>query len=93
MTATGKTYYHLVHCLFNEFIINNLRCVNENGNRYAFKQKKAPKSIKTQGLFFKRIRRRPTLPHSYPCSTIGAEELNFRVRDGNGCDLFAITTE
>ena len=41
----------------------------------------------------KDFRRRPTLPHSLPCSTIGAEELNFRVRDGNGCDLFAITTE
>ena len=40
-----------------------------------------------------KIRRRPTLPHSLPCSTIGAEELNFRVRDGNGCDLFAIATE
>jgi hypothetical protein len=39
------------------------------------------------------FRRRPTLPHSLPCSTIGAEELNFRVRDGNGCDLFAIATE
>ena len=25
-------------------------------------------------------------------TTIGAEELNFRVRDGNGCDLFAIGT-
>ena len=25
-------------------------------------------------------------------TTIGAEELNFRVRDGNGCDLFAIAT-
>ena len=37
-------------------------------------------------------RRRPTLPHSVPCSTIGAEELNFRVRKGNGCDLFAMTT-
>ena len=34
---------------------------------------------------------RPTLPGHYP-STIGAEELNFRVRDGNGCDLFAIIT-
>ncbi len=41
----------------------------------------------------KDFRRRPTLPHSLPCSTIGAEELNFRVRDGNGCDLFAIATE
>ena len=38
-------------------------------------------------------RRRPTLPHSYPCSTIGAEGLNFRVRKGNGCDPFAMTAE
>ena len=29
---------------------------------------------------------------SLPCSTIGAVELNFRVRYGNGCDLFAIIT-
>ena len=43
--------------------------------------------------FVKDFRRRPTLPHGLPCSTIGAEELNFRVRDGNGCDLFAIATE
>ena len=27
-----------------------------------------------------------------PPTTIGAEELNCRVRDGNGCDLFAIAT-
>ena len=27
-----------------------------------------------------------------PPTTIGAEELNFRVRDGNGCDLFAFVT-
>jgi hypothetical protein len=27
-----------------------------------------------------------------PPTTIGAEELNFRVRYGNGCDLFAIIT-
>ena len=37
-------------------------------------------------------RRRPTLPHGYPCSTIGSEELNFRVRDGIGCGLFEIAT-
>ena len=40
----------------------------------------------------KRIRRRPTLPHKKSCSTIGAKELNFRVRDGIGCGLLAITT-
>src|SRR3954453_9072210 len=27
-----------------------------------------------------------------PPTTIGAKELNFRVRYGNGCDLFAIAT-
>ena len=39
------------------------------------------------------IRRRPTLPGSFPPSTIGAEGLNFRVRNGNGCDPFAVATE
>src|SRR5690606_12073861 len=39
------------------------------------------------------VRRRPTLPHSLPCSTIGAEELNYRVRNGTGCFPFAKTTE
>ena len=43
--------------------------------------------------YIKIFRQRPTLPHSLPCSTIGAKELNFRVRDGNGCHLFAIATE
>ncbi len=52
--------------------------------------KKSP-SI-NEGLL-KLIRRRPTLPRSHPRSTIGAKELNFRVRDGNGCLLFAIATE
>jgi hypothetical protein len=44
------------------------------------------------GLFGNKSRRRPTLPHGYPCSTIGSEELNFRVRDGIGCGLFEIIT-
>jgi hypothetical protein len=38
-------------------------------------------------------RRRPTLPQSSPCSTIGPGELNFRVRDGNGCDLSGIAAK
>ncbi len=38
-------------------------------------------------------RQRPTLPHSEPCSTISDERLNFRVRDGNGCDPLSIITE
>ena len=35
---------------------------------------------------------RPTLPHSLPCSTIGAIELNFPVRYGKECFLYAIIT-
>ncbi len=38
----------------------------------------------------KKTWQRPTLPHSYPCSTIGAEGLYFCVRNGNRCDPFAI---
>ena len=45
-----------------------------------------------EALFVRENRRRPTLPgHLYP-STIGAERLNFRVRDGNGCDPLAMAT-
>ena len=38
------------------------------------------------------IGRRPTLPRSCPRSTIGAEGLNGRVRDGNGCGPLAMAT-
>ena len=38
------------------------------------------------------IRRRPTLPRRCQRSTIGAGGLNFRVRDGNGCDPSAKVT-
>ena len=53
-------------------------------------RKKAPRNSRG---FYDESRRRPTLPRSSPRSTIGAEELNFRVRYGNGCVLFAIATE
>jgi hypothetical protein len=39
------------------------------------------------------VRRRPTLPRGPPRSTIGAEGLNFRVRNGTGCFPFAVTAE
>jgi hypothetical protein len=39
------------------------------------------------------VRRRPTLPRGPPRSTIGAEELNFQVRNGAGCFPFAMVTE
>jgi hypothetical protein len=35
---------------------------------------------------------RPIFPEGYPSSIIGAERLNCRVRDGNGCFPFAIVT-
>ena len=44
------------------------------------------------GFCYGKGRQRPTLPRSRPRSTIGAEELNDRVRDGNGCGLLAIAT-
>jgi hypothetical protein len=37
--------------------------------------------------------RLPSLPHTRACSTIGAEGLNFRVRDGNGWNPLANTTQ
>jgi hypothetical protein len=74
----GKVHEKLIEALGSE-----LQDISAKAN------KKAPR--KSRG--FEKIRRRPTLPRSPPRSTIGAEELNFRVRDGNGCDLFAIATE
>jgi hypothetical protein len=38
-------------------------------------------------------RQLPTLPHTCACSTIGPVGLNFRVRDGNGCDPHGIITD
>ena len=37
-------------------------------------------------------RQRPTLPQPCGCSTIGGSRLNFRVRNGNGCDPAPVTT-
>jgi hypothetical protein len=39
------------------------------------------------------VRRRPTLPHLHKCSTIGAEGLSFRVRNGAGRFPFAMVAE
>src|ERR1700722_12095521 len=44
-------------------------------------------------VFRKLTGRRPTLPHTRACSTIGAERLNFRVRDGNGWIPLATVTQ
>ena len=44
------------------------------------------------GLCTEKSRRRPTLPGGYPPSTIGADGLNCRVRNGNGCLSAAMAT-
>ena len=40
----------------------------------------------------KKSRQRPTLPQDHSCSTIGSDELDFRVRDGIGYGLVDIAT-
>jgi hypothetical protein len=45
-----------------------------------------------QGTLYIETRQRPTLPPRLQGSTIGAGGLNFRVRNGNGCDPPAIAT-
>ena len=53
--------------------------------------KRKPGSPREPGLPSK-SRQRATLPHPPGCSTIAAEVLNFRVRNGNGCGHLAIAT-
>ena len=57
-------------------------------------QQKSDRNKKTPGckILGNGIRRRPTLPGRVQPSTIGAEGLNFCVRNGNRWDPFAIAT-
>ncbi len=55
-------------------------------------QKKKGRRKDPAGLLYNQFRRRPTFPRSYPRSIIGPTRLNFRVRDGNGCDPRGMTT-
>ena len=56
-------------------------------------RQKNPRDLRMRsGDFEKYSRRRPTLPPGCPGSTIGAEGLNFRVRNGNGCVPLAMAT-
>lgn len=54
-------------------------------------RQKAEKGRPEGDPFLKNVRRRPTLPHRSQCSTIGAEGLSFRVRNGAGRFPFAMT--
>src|SRR4051812_5728167 len=53
---------------------------------------KSEKPLIAQRLFKILSRQRPTFPRSHPRSIIGDAELNYRVRNGNGCDLRSMTT-
>lgn len=70
---------------------------------YGFTTADAPKRLaerpykekgptKRRRTLSKYSRQRPTLPQSRLCSTIGGRGLNFRVRNGNGCDPSPVTT-
>ena len=55
---------------------------------------KKPRTVKTvRGFFNIKKSEESNSTDSYPCRTIGAEEINFRVRNGNGWILFAMTTD
>jgi hypothetical protein len=62
-------------------------------NTHSIQTSEEGRSTSSGATLFKHVRRRPTLPRGPPRSTIGAEELNFRVRNGTGCFPFAITAE
>ena len=49
-------------------------------------------SFETPPAGLENIRQRPTLPRGFPRSTISSGGLNYRVRDGNGCDPSDIAT-
>lgn len=55
--------------------------------------KNAQRATRMDGPLRKIVRRRPTLPHSGPCSTIGAERLSFQVRNGAGRFPLAMAAE
>ena len=54
--------------------------------------RKSERPLLAQRPFRVNSRRRPTFPRSYPRSSIGPEELNCRVRNGNGCFLLGKVT-
>ena len=63
------------------------KCVRQVGR---CRTKRNPAKTNLAGLRYSR--QRPTLPRTYARSTIGGNRLNFRVRNGNGCDPAPMTT-
>lgn len=66
------------------------RARDEERRAQSAEQKKS--SNREVRAFSQLARQRPTLPHSNPCSTIGSEKLDFRVRNGIGYGLLDVAT-
>ncbi len=73
--------------------ISDIRMILQSNAFFLYLELKEPLTLLELRALLFYSRRRPTFPHSYPCSIIGPEGLNFRVRDGNGCDPLGIATE
>ena len=71
-----------------EFFYSGLYTLHSTLPPFSFWTSESPERI-LSGLSNK-FRQRPTLPHRRQCSTISAEGLNFRVRNGVGCIPLAI---
>ena len=88
--AIARAFQHtrLDPALFNDTIrIDCCFVLSSTGRaRLAGVPMRKARSINYQAGLCKQSRRLPTLPRSFPRSTIGSNRLNFRVRDGNGCD-------
>ena len=87
--------------LKNLFILSAFHLTIEPGTRpletsilhsETAQNKKAPSPLGNRA-FSILSRQRPTLPHTYACSTIGPAGLNFRVRDGNGWNPRGMVTD
>jgi hypothetical protein len=67
---------------FDHFPRQLLPCAQHFFPTVLLRKKERARLISQSGSYL--CRQRPTLPHTFACSTIGPAGLNFRVRDGNG---------
>jgi hypothetical protein len=80
------------HALRSEITVTPAGAGHQVRYEYAHGTDRVPSfAKKLVGLII--VRRRPTLPQPLGCSTIGAERLNFRVRNGAGCFPNAMAAE
>ena len=90
--STRRTKEDLVDATVGQFDQNGIDA-RQDELKGTPDEKKPRQSSNCRGLLQINSRRRPSLPRSRPRSTIGPEGLNFRVRDGNGCDPLGKITE